>query len=331
MSNMKLLLYFGAILTMVDFGYLVDPLNLLVDPSKIIVYGYHKSGATFTQTLTGSEMKDYCPLTGNFTLLIHGWTESVSRYWVAPMVSSFLEARGDCVLFMDYSYYANGTLTTDATIDYLGYIVLFAYFDPLSNYVTALLSRIQAMGYNPDNGFIFSFSFGTHIGFQGAYFYSKNQNFAKKIKTMHACDPAGPLFDQLNIIGPLLSPSEFYASSSAKQVQCIHTNGKLIDGAAIGKGTTKRFCHKDIDMGNCGETQDAATDTISSHLLCPLFYISAFNNDFKMVNKPPNCQNQKYAPDVTNKYLVMGFRFDMSAQNGQYYSKTYQPPLYNAP
>jgi len=340
------LIYFGVILaTIIDLSYTnlnFDPLlnpwtlpGLPISPDKIKIYGFNHTGGKFFQTLNGSEMNDYCLVTDNVTLLLHGWSETITAYWVADMVNGFLINRAGCVLFIDYSYYVNKMLASYQTISYLGYPILFAYFNSLSWFVKDLLTRIDTIGYNPDNILMFVFSFGAHIGFQGAYLYSKYQQ--KKINAIHACDPAGPIFDQLNIfsnlglgLGDLLasvvSPSELNARSSAKYVQCIHANGLL-----IGLGTTKRFCKTDINMGNCGQTQDAENATYGSHALCPLFYRSAFDNDFKLVDKPPNCTNQTYAPDVTNKYLVMGLRLDTSAQDGEYYSMTYQPPLYNAP
>jgi len=350
MSYMKFIYFCVVLTTIIDVGTTLDlnPLNpwtlpvLPISPDKIKIYGYNQAGVTFNQTLTGSEMKAHCPPGSNVTLIIHGWTESITRYWVDDMVKGFRKNRGGCVLFMDYSYYANETFTSYQTVSYLGYPILFAYFHPLSEFVKEVLCHVEELGYSPDNILMFTFSFGGHIGFQGAYLYSVKQG--KQINAIHACDPAGPIFDQLitvatvvppnllnNLLPKMLSPSEFNARFSAKYVQCIHTNGILLDGTKIGEGTTRRFCKTDIDMGNCGETQAAATDTISSHLLCPLFYMSAFDNDFKLINKPPNCKNQTYAPVVKNKNLVMGLRFDTSAEDGEYYSNTYQPPLYNAP
>lgn len=46
---------------------------------------------------------DYCGPMGSFTILVHGWRESVAAPWVSGMVSNFLAARGGCVFFMDYS------------------------------------------------------------------------------------------------------------------------------------------------------------------------------------------------------------------------------------
>jgi len=180
------LIYFGVILaTIIDLSYTnlnFDPLlnpwtlpGLPISPDKIKIYGFNHTGGKFFQTLNGSEMNDYCLVTDNVTLLLHGWSETITAYWVADMVNGFLINRAGCVLFIDYSYYVNKMLASYQTISYLGYPILFAYFNSLSWFVKDLLTRIDTIGYNPDNILMFVFSFGAHIGFQGAYLYSKYQ------------------------------------------------------------------------------------------------------------------------------------------------------------
>lgn len=74
--------------------------------------------------------------------------------------------------------------------------------------------------------------------------------------------------------------------SSAKNVQCIHTDGLF--------GTMMRNCNQDWLMGQCGLTQVAAsTSFYQAHRLCPILYNSAFTNRFNAVLKPNICPFEK--------------------------------------
>lgn len=113
-----------------------------------------------------------------------------------------------------------------------------------------------------------------------------------------------------------------HAKDSAKNVQCIHTSGDI--------GTTSRYCQKDVSVGNCGLSQPAALIPpflTVSHFMCPVLYNNAFTNDFKMVMKAQvyaatyfSCVSTN-AVDISNlDPLFMGYRMDMSAPNGEYFS-----------
>lgn len=72
---------------------------------------------------------------------------------------------------------------------------------------------------------------------------------------------------------------------AAKNVQCIHTSRD--------KGTRHYNCHQNWRIGNCGYSQDAASDPpFGSHGLCPYIYISSFENEFFAVPKPVECQSK---------------------------------------
>lgn len=79
---------------------------------------------------------------------------------------------------------------------------------------------------------------------------------------------------------------------SAVNVQCIHTSSD--------KGTSRRLCHQNWMMGNCGWSQAAAGPRpLGSHGLCPYMYISAFSNRFPAVEKPQQCPS-------TDRVVPMG-------------------------
>jgi len=89
-----------------------------------------------------------------------------------------------------------------------------------------------------------------------------------------ACDMAGPGFD--------FRPQPDH-KLAAQNVQCIHTSAN--------KGTRHTSnCNQDWKMGNCGESQPAAGEPpLGSHGLCPYFYVSAFENNFFAIPRPPIC------------------------------------------
>lgn len=158
---------------------------------------------------------------------------------------------------------------------------------------------------------MFGFSFGSHLVFESAYQYGP-----KKVARADCCDPAGPSF-------PASAASVKHAKDAAQTVQCIHTSSD--------KGTTLRYCQKDINMGKCGLSQIGATSPpLMSHGLCPMFYTFSFNNQFGLVPKETvnsayntKCVNKTIVPDVTALTPTqMGFKLDTSVPDGEYYSLT---------
>ena len=86
---------------------------------------------------------------------------------------------------------------------------------------------------------------------------------------------------------------------AAKNVQCIHTS--------IRKGTTKRNCHQDWMMGQCGIKQDGAGPSPKgNHGLCPHFYNSAFEHDFFAIENIYNCRSLRTAQNIP-PYFKMGY------------------------
>lgn len=168
------------------------------------------------------------------------------------------------------------------------------------------------------NACLFGFSFGSHIVFEGAYQYGRG-----KVGRVDCCDPAGPSFSA-NVI------SVKHAKACAKQVQCIHTS--------TDKGTSLRYCQKDINMGKCGQYQIGATaPPLLSHGLCPIFYRNSFTYEFLLVPKrlvqtiyKVTCTNKTITPDVSLMAPnVAGFRMDLNVPNGEYYALTGRSTPFN--
>lgn len=161
---------------------------------------------------------------------------------------------------------------------------------------------------------MFGFSFGAHVCFEGAYRYGK-----QTIGRIDACDPTGWGFNSKSM-------SVLHANRSAQYVQCIHTSEDF--------GTNLRFCHMDINMGECGKRQDGATDPPHrSHGLCPTLYNNSFEFSFPLVPKEmieakyeTTCQNKRNMPQDLEidgvHHLTMGYNLDMRAPDGEYFADT---------
>lgn len=182
---------------------------------------------------------------------------------------------------------------------------LVAKFNPIMLVLLRKLHQLEALQFSPDNGFLFGFSFGTVLCYEAGYQFGP-----QRLYRIDACDPITSLYYS-STSAPVL-----HANQSAKYVTCIHTSADF--------GTVLRFCPIDIDMGICGDIQPgAALAMTTSHQLCPIFYVNAFDNDFQLVPKPIFCINSKFAPDVTVlPPMVMGYRMDVNAPPGEYYSNT---------
>lgn len=198
------------------------------------------------------------------------------------------------------------------------YLSLFRHFRSITQVLTKKLIQLGRLGFNPNNFFLFGFSFGAHIVFEGAYQYGP-----RKVGRIDCCDPAGPLF-------PANAKPALHARDAAKFVQCIHTS--------IDKGTEGRYCQIDINMGKCGQSQSGSTSPpYLSHGLCPVMYNNAFKVDFNLVPVTKideyvhvQCTPEKNTPDVTKlSNCTMGFRFNTRYPLGEYYALTGIDSPYN--
>lgn len=71
--------------------------------TNIIFYGFASNGSKFTTTFTDNDtLLEFCDPSENYTVVVHGWTESILSLWVAPLVANFNGTRHGCVFFMDY-------------------------------------------------------------------------------------------------------------------------------------------------------------------------------------------------------------------------------------
>lgn len=175
---------------------------------------------------------------------------------------------------MDYSDYSQ-----------LFYSQLLLLFNRMVNVLKDKLIELETFGFNPNNGYIFGFSYGARLATVGAYKFGK-----RKIRDIDCCDMPGMGFDYK-------IPNH---KLSAKNVQCIQTSSI---------GTIFNSCHQNWKMGNCGYSQPGALESsFESHARCPHFYNSAFLNDFKAIDRPWNCSDwglklARYPTDYKMGYM----------------------------
>ncbi|XP_058454945.1 lipase member H-like [Malaya genurostris] len=220
-----------------------------------------------------------------FAIIVHGWREGSYTEWIKDTKSNLTTYRSGCVLFMSYG-------NDNQNVDYFGQ--LMPNFNNLANDLVGLLKRLETVGFDPADGFIFGFSFGAQLAFEAG----RRFGFGK-LARIDACEPAGPGFDDSRIYS-LLDPKK-----AAKVVQCIHTSSNY--------GTKLRNCHINWNMGQCGKSQVAAGPfPKGSHGLCPYFYNSAFTHNFYAVPKPKDCSSSRYTGSWPSRFR-MGYFSDMNS------------------
>ncbi|GAB0089200.1 hypothetical protein DMENIID0001_037040 [Sergentomyia squamirostris] len=197
-----------------------------------------------------------CKADDDLAVIVHGWMESCSQEWLVDLVSNLTIYRGGCIICMDYSHFANNP----------DYFSLVDQFNDIREVLHEQLVNYGDSGLNANKTYMFGFSMGAHLCLQAASMLGE-----RIVKEIDVCDPAGPGFFDM--------PD---ATISAQNVQCIHTSAD--------KGTLKRNCHQNWNMGICGLSQIAAGPyPKGSHGLCPYFYNSAFNNTFLTISRPFYC------------------------------------------
>lgn len=231
-----------------------------------------------------------------FAIVIHGWRDGPTKDWVLDMLSNLTVHRKGCIMFMSYG---NDSQSSNYFRD------LYPNFDLLASSLTRHLRRLEVVGFDPDAGYLFGFSFGANLALEaGRRFGLKRIGRIDGKQVSHSrsfynfifvdyflvCEPTGVRFDKDKryfLLDPKLA---------AKHVQCIHTSNNF--------GTQRRDCHVSWSMGVCGREQSAAGPfPKGSHGLCPYFYNSAFTHRFYAVPMPRNCKSNRFAPN-----WPLGFR-----------------------
>lgn len=175
-----------------------------------------------------------------------GYTSSNVTYsgYALDMIKNFLNLRGGCVCYVDYTFYTN---------NWNYFELVWRDFYPISNVV---IKKVQQVG-NYNRMFMYGFSFGARMAVQVGMAGTNGQ-----IARMNLCEPTGILFD--NAPDP---------KKAAKSVECINTSNL--------EGTMNYNCHQNWRLGLCGFYQFAANKERDSHQFCNYFYNASFTNEFK--------------------------------------------------
>lgn len=94
-----------------------------------------------------------CDTEGKVAIVVHGWKESIETEWVSDLIGNLLAYRGGCVMFMDYS---NHSMVQE-------YFDLVGKFYRISTVLLEKLFELESQGFNPDNLFLYGFSFGGQL------------------------------------------------------------------------------------------------------------------------------------------------------------------------
>ncbi|XP_055539950.1 lipase member H-like [Wyeomyia smithii] len=278
--------------------------NVITGTVKFYIYNKQLERLVELSNNNSDFASNGCNPTEEFTVVVHGWREGINTEWVNEMMPNMTAYRGGCIMFMSYGETGN-------QMDYFGDLV--PHFEELANNLTNHYRRLEAFGFDPADGFVFGFSFGSQVAIQSGINYGAN-----KLGRIDACEPAGPGFDG-NSQRSSMDPTQ-----AAKRVQCIHTSSNY--------GTSKRNCHVDWDMGECGKSQIAAGPfPKGSHGLCPYFYISAFTHNFYAEPKPKDCTSSRYTGIWPSGYKMGYFSGSNSSYQGEVFSPTTKYYPYNDP
>ncbi|XP_063698182.1 uncharacterized protein LOC134829116 [Culicoides brevitarsis] len=286
---------------------------------KTIKFHVHKQGKeTFKSNFCNNcTLKKECPPSENLTLIV----TDPNYDFAQDLINAFHTARGGCVMWMDFSIYKPPGK--------LAYGELFAHYEGINAVLLRKLKQLEEIGYDLANLFVYGYSFGSYQAITAGYRLG-----SKKIGRIDACDPSSDTW-----IANTTPVAFQHAFDAAVNVQCIHTS-KL-------SGTTKRFCPKSINMGKCGDQPYNPMELLVNwdglaqelHDLCCKAYIASFTNDFKLVQKTQieskygqTCSTQQPVGTLpSSPTYTMGYRFDFSLPDGEYYADlTRSSPYYVA-
>lgn len=108
----------------------------------------------------GATLSSYgCSNRGKFTFIAHGWGGVNS--WVPAMVRKFLEYRGGCVIYFNFS----------ECVDMSNYLISLQLWPSASAVITKKLHDMENEQIHPENIYMYGFSLGGRIIVDGAINY----------------------------------------------------------------------------------------------------------------------------------------------------------------
>lgn len=106
-----------------------------------------------------------CNATEKYAVVVHGWLESIASEWAPVLIENLQRYRGGCIIFMDYS---NHSIVQD-------YFVLVNKFNQLSQVLVEKLYQLESQGFDPDNLFMYGFSFGAQLVINAGNLYGDSR------------------------------------------------------------------------------------------------------------------------------------------------------------
>lgn len=116
---------------------------------------YFSTDKSFNSTFNQTLQSQGCDTSGKFSIVVHGWQESITRGWVPNFISNLTLFRGGCVIFMDYFTFSKNP----------DYFALVRQFPNISNVLLQKLRQLEKEGVQDDNLFLFGFSYGSRLAF----------------------------------------------------------------------------------------------------------------------------------------------------------------------
>ncbi|XP_058828956.1 uncharacterized protein LOC131688607 [Topomyia yanbarensis] len=273
-----------------------------------IFFNYYNSTGELMHVFNLAENNSYpyddaCHPAGRFAIVVFGWKIDCEKYFVRDLITNLTEHRGGCVICMNYNNYSQVS----------NYLRLRRNFNDIQNVLKRKLIFLEQQGFDPDNGYLFGFSFGANLVLGAAKDFG-----AKKIREIDVCEIIGMAFDSSYSNSP-------NHRKAAKNVQCLHTSRQY--------GTKYlSSCHQDWILGDCGEKQEAAPlSSFGSHGVCPLFYNSAFDHDFLAVENQSNCTADQEAENWPSGFKMGYMETRKSQVRGQLFAPTYGSFPFNVP
>lgn len=119
---------------------------------------------SFVSTFDTPLSSQGCDVSGKFALFTHGWMGS-SAGWIEPFNGNLSLNRGGCIIFMNYSHYA----------DDIDYFRLVSRFENISRVMVKKLNQLRADGVTGDNIYMFGFSYGGRLVIESGIQFGKSE------------------------------------------------------------------------------------------------------------------------------------------------------------
>lgn len=120
-----------------------------------------------------------CDTNEKYSLIVHGWRESCATLWVTDLVANLRKYRGGCIMCFDYSQYQSRLSDR--------YRPLVNNFMVIASTLTNILGKLEEVGFDPSNAFIFGFSYGARLVVQaaGSYGYQRVERIDGKFVILY--------------------------------------------------------------------------------------------------------------------------------------------------